>query len=408
MLTRPLLRRDEPSWGSRVPWFAAVLASGWVLVATLALGVLPAVAVWISDGADSALTDPLRFGARIWLVAHRIGLDVDGADFVFAPLGMTVVVMLLMYRSARWAAHQAGTATPRAIAAVIVPAVVVYGAGASLLATFATAGDVSSSPLTAGAVAAAWALAGFSLGVLHETGFDEVWLARLSPEVRAALAGGGVAIAGLVLVGAALTVAASVLNAGQIGMLADALDAGSLGTSVLAAGSAAVMPNVIVWAAGFSLGPGFAVGAETVVAPSGVELGMLPAVPVLGALPAEVPGTFAWLVLAGPVAVGVLAGLLVYRRLAQHQEPLSTMVLAAGGAGAAAAIGMSVLVTLSSGSIGAARLSQVGSVAWEVAAMTFLLVGVPATITATVLRWRSTRSSMIIGDPAHQDVGNRQ
>jgi hypothetical protein len=124
---------------------------------------------------------------------------------------------------------------------------------------------------------------------------------------------------------------------------------------------------------------------------------MLPAVPVLGALPADVPGTISWLVLLGPIAVGVLAGLLVHRRLVAHDEPLSTTVLAAGGTGAAAAIGMSVLAMLSGGSAGAARLSQVGSVPWEVAAMTFLVVGVPAMITATLLHWRGSRTA----EPGH-------
>lgn len=395
LLTRPLLRREEPAWGSRVPWFAAALASGWVLVATVAMSALPAVVVWLSDGADGPLMDPLRFGTRLWLLSHRVGLDVDGASFTLAPLGLTVLFVLLMCRSGRWAAHQAGTATPRGILLVVVPAVVFYALGAGLFATVASAGGVSSGPLPAMGLAGLWSLAGFSVGVLHETGFDEVWLARIAPEVRAALAGCGAAIAVLAAVGAMLVLASTVVNSAQIGLLAGALDAGPVGNAVLVLGGGAIVPNAVVWAAAFSLGPGFVVGTETVVAPSGVDIGMLPAFPALGALPQDVPGSLTWIVLLGPVTAGVAAGTLVHRRLSPTGEPMSVVVLAAGGAGAASALVMSVLAVLSGGSVGAVRLSVVGPVPWEVAAMTFVAVGVPAMIAATLLAWRRGRPSSI-------------
>ncbi|WP_123788573.1 DUF6350 family protein [Phytoactinopolyspora halophila] len=393
LLTRPLLRRDEPAWGSRVPWFAAALASGWALIASASLSVLPAVAVWIGEGANAPLSDPLRFGARIWLLSHRIGLEVDGASIVLAPLGMTFMFVLLMYRSARWAAHQAGTATPRSMLAVIGPSVLVYVLGAVALAMVSTSGGITSSAVAAAGIAAAWALVGFGVGVVHETGFDEVWFARLSPEVRAALTGSAVVIAGLFVAGSVLVVVSTVGNTTQIGGLAEALEAGVLGNTALAAGSAAIMPNGVIWAASFSLGPGFAIGAETVVAPGGVQLGMLPAVPPLGALPSDVPGTLTWVVLAGPIVAGAIAGLLVYRTLEPYRESITTVVLAAGGTAAASALGMSALAMLSGGSMGAVRLAEVGPVPWEVAAMTFVACGVPAMITATLLTWLRSRRS---------------
>ncbi|NED99530.1 cell division protein PerM [Phytoactinopolyspora halotolerans] len=392
LLTRPLLRRDEPAWGSRVPWLASVLAAGWALVAGLALSVLPPVAVWISEGAGSPVADPVRFGTWIWLASHRVGLQVGDADFTFAPLGMTVLFVLLMYRSARWAAHQAGTATPKGMVAVIAPAMVLHALGAWMLAIFAGAGDVSAAPFAAAGVAALWALLAFGLGVVHETGYDEEWLERVAPEVRAALAGAAVALACLALCGVVLVVISTVSNAGQIGALADALDAGTMGDAVLAVGGAVLVPNAILWATSFALGPGFAVGTETVIAPDGVQVGIVPAVPALGALPSDVPSPWIWAVLLGPVLAGVVSGLLVYRRLGLSEEPLSIIMLAAGGSGAAASLAMSVLAVLSGGSVGAMRLATVGPVAWEVAAMTFLTVGVPAMVTVALLMWRQARS----------------
>ena len=45
----------------------------------------------------------------------------------------------------------------------------------------------------------------------------------------------------------------------------------------------ALVPNALVWAASYALGAGFVMGAGSVVAPAGTELGMLPGLPLLGA-----------------------------------------------------------------------------------------------------------------------------
>ena len=85
LLARPLLRRDEPAWGSRVPWLAGVLAAAWALIAGFALAVLPGLLVWVDESAEAPVGDTLRFGAQIWLVAHRVGLQVGATDLQLAP-----------------------------------------------------------------------------------------------------------------------------------------------------------------------------------------------------------------------------------------------------------------------------------------------------------------------------------
>src|SRR5918995_4754956 len=54
LLARPLLRRDEPAWGSRVPWLAGVLAAAWALVA----GVPPAVVARMLGGGGEGVEAP--------------------------------------------------------------------------------------------------------------------------------------------------------------------------------------------------------------------------------------------------------------------------------------------------------------------------------------------------------------
>ena len=65
----------------------------------------------------------------------------------------------------------------------------------------------------------------------------------------------------------------------------------------------------------FVAGPGFAVGAGTAVSPAGTQLGVIPGVPVLGALPES---STPWLLLLAllPVALGALAGWITRSRLA--------------------------------------------------------------------------------------------
>lgn len=422
LLTRPLLRRDEPAWGSRVPWLAAFVATVWALLAGFALCVLPGVAVWIAEGAVGPLGDPLRFASRVWLTAHRAGLEVGDGAFTLAPLGLTLLFVLLLHRSARWAAHSAGVATTRGAAAVVVPAVVTYAMGAGIIAAFATGGSVMGDPFEAVPWAALWSGAAVTTGVAHESGLLADWWWRVPPLIRAALAGAGVAVAGLVGVGAVLTGVSLVAHTGRIGDLATALDAGPLGATLLIAGSALLVPNLVVWSAAFALGPGFAVGTATSVAPDGVTLGLVPPVPVLGALPSELPGSVVWLVVAGPVLVGLLAGLLVHRRLGpvpgsapdgddgdEGDEgdgvPLGPALGVAAGAAAIAAVAMAVLALLSGGSAGADRLTALGPVPWEVAAATFGLVAVPAAAAVLVLRFRRSPPADDTDEDAADDAG---
>ncbi|MGH8773983.1 MAG: cell division protein PerM [Jiangellaceae bacterium] len=386
LLARPLLRRDEPAWGSRVPWLAGVLAAAWALVAGLALAALPGVLVWIDDGADAPAGDPLRAGAHLWLLAHRTGLDVGGAEIRLAPWGLSMLFVLLLYRAGRWAAHGAGVSTLRSAMSVALPAVAAYAVGAGVVAAVSSIGEVRAEPGDAALWAALVAVGAVSAGVVHDAGLAPSLLDRLPSWSRPAVFGGAVVVAGLCAVGAVLVAVSAVAHSEQISELAEAFDAGSLGTVLLALAGAAFALNAVLWGAAFALGPGFAVGAGTAVGPGGVELGMVPALPALGALPAGLPGPEAWLVLAGPVAVGVLTGVVVHRRSAGPLAiALAQTVLAVAGA----AVVMSVLALLSGGSAGAVRLAVVGPEPWQVALATLLVIGLPAAATVALVRRRS-------------------
>ena len=50
------------------------------------------------------------------------------------------------------------------------------------------------------------------------------------------------------------------------------------------------LPNSVIWAIAYMLGPGFAFGIGTAVSPSGSALGAVPAFPMLAALPVGLDG----------------------------------------------------------------------------------------------------------------------
>ena len=116
--------------------------------------------------------------------------------------------------------------------------------------------------------------------------------------------------------GAALLVTGLVRHLDTVTALNAALDPGVAGGIALLLAQLAVVPNALVWAASYGLGSGFALGAGSVVAPAGTELGIQPGLPLLGALPAAGPGDPAllWWLASGVLAGAVAAGIVVRSR----------------------------------------------------------------------------------------------
>lgn len=382
LLTRPLLRREEPAWGSRVPWLAAVLGSAWAQVAGFAVCALPGFIWWIADTAAAPIADPARFGAWAWLLSHGVGVTTPAGALSVSPLGLTIVLVLLIYRSARWTAHLAGVSDVRTAWSVIGPASLAYAIGAGTVALLTSSDDVGAHWLSGAVGAGIWAMIVTAVGVAVEADLAREQFDRIPVQPRVALRSGAAAVGVVIAGGAVLTSAAVIANAAQIGEIVDALDAGGSGSVLLLVGSALFVPNVVIWAGAFSLGPGFAVGVGTSVAPGGVEIGLVPAIPLLGALPSSA-SSVAWLTLIVPLAAGVLAGVMVHQRL--PDAAMNRIVLTAGGSGFVAMVGLAMAAMLSAGSAGSGRLSLVGPVPGEVALATLLVVGVTAIATSAAL-----------------------
>ncbi|MEV6031808.1 DUF6350 family protein [Nonomuraea sp. NPDC052116] len=381
---------------------AATLGVGLAALTTLTLvGWIAAPRGTLGTG----LPGVFRTAAQLWLAAHHAGFAIQGGRVGLLPLGLIVLPAVLLYRAGRWMARdadlrlrlparlpknspkeQAG-ARRRAQLAVVVQAGVSLAAPYALLAgliALAASNEITQ-PFIGEALLSHFVLA-FLAGSLATARMIGPWrvMLRLLPErVRAVTVGTAVATALLLVAGLALVLVAIVLNFGQVKELSDVLSPGLVGGVLLLLLQLLYLLNAVVWASSYIAGPGFAIGAETLVAPTGVQLATVPSLPLLGALPESgpVPG---WMmaVVAVPFAAGAVAGVMVARispSPSYEAAPLWGFL-----SGVVTGLVAGLLAALSGGPIGGGRLATIGPSPWEVALSVAVEVGVAAGISAGV------------------------
>lgn len=140
------------------------------------------------------------------------------------------------------------------------------------------------------------------------------------------------------------------------------------------------LPTVQTWALAWILGPGFQQGTGTIRSLTQVKAGPIPAVPILGALPAQTPGYWVLTLIA---VLSLMVGYLFYTVMARVDFFSHVASFLVGG------LLFTFLTTwfcfLGSGSIGAVRMSAWGAHPLAVAAMGLFLVWVPIILVGTVL-----------------------
>lgn len=93
----------------------------------------------------------------------------------------------------------------------------------------------------------------------------------------------------MLVAGAVIVLGAVAVNFGQVGELSGVLSPGFVGGLLLLLIQGLYLLNAVIWGMAYIAGPGFAVGTGTLVAPTGVQLGTVPSLPILGALPEAGP-----------------------------------------------------------------------------------------------------------------------
>ena len=357
--------------------------AGWVLCAG------PVVVGWLAAD-PGTLADALGVGTRLWLLANGVSAPVGGLTVTLVPWGATAVIAYMILRSAALAARRVRPdqlAGPVTVSALLVATYLV-----PVLVVAVWQGEPWRSPLHWAAVITVLGLtAAVGAGRTLARPLTDAWPPWSADLPRAALA------AQLVLLtsGAALLVTGLVRHLDRVTALHSALDPGVAGGIALLLAQLVVIPNALVWAASYALGSGFVMGAGSVVAPAGTELGMLPGLPLLGALPAAGPGDPAllWWLTSGVLAGAVAAGIVVRSRPAVR---LDVGCLVGGLAGVLAAGVFVGLGWAAGGDLGAVRLAGLGPRLWPLLVMAVSTMGLSGLLTGLVLglvRHLRTRSA---------------
>ncbi len=384
---------------------AYVVSLGFVSIFALNL------AVWLFEQAQgSTFQSVLQDTSRTWLSVHGVplhfrasklgSLKVPAYIFDLIPLGFSILIGWAMYRSGRKLSGE------KFLGFSWIGAIVAY----LLVAVFLTSTSVSKTiyviqwqgVFIPTALFAALLITGSVIGnpILFEDSEPSnlrdrfrnffIDLAKklpwaLKPLVGPALRAGTGVVAAMSAVSAILISVMLTLNWIEIVKLSQSLQLTFLGTLAVSAGQLSLMPNLIALGNSWLTGVGFAVGQGSQVSPLVTELGPLPAIPMLAALPVS-SGSLGVLFILVPLLAAFFATLLVKSHTAELRFNYSSATTAAISLGLAiglvAAVEMWILADFASGSIGPGRMGLVGANPWVVAGVTFVEVSVAAILAA--------------------------
>jgi hypothetical protein len=151
-----------------------------------------------------------------------------------------------------------------------------------------------------------------------------------------------------------------------------------------------VLPNALLFTGSYLLGPGFAVGAGTLVSPGAVTLAPVPAFPLLAALPPDgTPPAWLGALVAAPVAAAVAGVVLMVRR-----HPALTYdggIVRGLGAGVAAGLLLTLLVVASGGAVGPGRMADVGAGALDTLVSAVVAMGLGGLFAGVATTWWARR-----------------
>jgi hypothetical protein len=368
---------------------AALAAAGGglaVLVTLTLIGWITAPHVGLGGG----LAGALRSAGLLWLVAHHVEVTVRGVGRIgLLPLGLVLLPAALIERAGRWMTREGHVAGLLEVGPAAVSIALPYALFTGAVALASRTSVAAPSLWQATTVGFLIALLASGFGAARGLAPWRKLAGRVPPRPRSVILGMLAALAVLTVSGAILGAASLVVHINAYKQAVAALNPGIFGSVLLLLASLCYLPNSVIWAVAYMLGPGFSFGIGTAVSPSGSALGAVPAFPMLAALPVGTKAAFpAWLgffVLVMPYLAGALAGLMTVRIAptpSLEAAPLWGLIT-----GTLTAVVIGFCAKYSGGPLGAGRLASVGPAAGEVGLVAVLEVGVTAALVAGAANW---------------------
>lgn len=384
-----------------VALLAGALAAAATLTVCLALGVLG----WflVDSGAHGTPGEALRLASVGWLVAHGSAVTVEGSLVTLVPLGLTVLAAWTTWRAAVRSGELLAGHGPDVHRLgdgerdwTVLVASTLFAAGYVVVAvvTVVLAATPETGPSTARAIVGAlgMALVVGAPGIAVGSGRAALWVSQLPPAVPAAVAACGRLLVAVAAACGVTVLAAVVLAFDDVVNVFARLHTGTGDAVTLVVLCLAVLPNAAVYAASWLLGPGFAVGTQTLVSPGLVVVGPLPLFPLAGAVPAG-GDTGPWAV----AALGVLPLLAVWtvsRALRRHPTTRwDDGALRGCAAGLLAGLTLGVLAWLASGAVGPGRMTEIGPAPVAVVLHAVPALGLGGLLGGLLATWRHRRAA---------------
>ena len=367
-------------------------------------------AVWATKGfGDMEFSSVAAMSAHLWLLIHGVPLDLAAAfgasagTMTLVPLGLSILPLLLCYRSGRRlarASYEGEFLIP------VLSGSVTYALISSAMYGWASPHPQPLQALNAALVPLGIVVAGLMWGGYREArslsrmvGVDTAeQISQMSQYSRwagsyawAVVRAAVVAFVALIGLGAVLLGIGILAGWSQIVATYQELHAGAVGDTAVTLLQLGFLPNLVIYAIAWSTGAGFSFGAGTSVGLTSSDVGTLPMLPILGAVP-ESMGTFGLVGLLVPLGAGAIAGWWFLREGEDHLDewvalkvpfrPLSALISAVVlgvMTGILTSFGALWLGWISYGSLGIGRFTEVGAEPLTFAAHTALTVGAGVT-----------------------------
>lgn len=354
----------------------AAAALGPLVAGYAAVAALLALITAIASVATFSVAGVLRAAAPGWLAAYQVPITIAGRPLGVLPLLVTAGMCVLVARSAAHAAERLGCREPGQAVDLVAGTAAAHALFGVVIALFCRGTTVAAEPLTALLVPGALAAVCATVGIARPCGLVRFTRKNLDPMALRGLRAGVLGLAGLAAVGTLVFTMSLVFSLSTVAHLFATTARGfGSGTGMLLL-SLGYLPNALVCALSFAVGPGFSIGSVSAGVFSFTG-GVMPGMPLLGVLPGH--GARWWPVLMVlPAGVGALVG---WSLRNSHQKPLGRLRMVVI-AGAVVGFGCVLLGAVAGGRLGSGAFNPVSVPAGLMSAIAFGWIVVPGGLVA--------------------------